>query len=160
MLVQTKEAANLTGLESWQVQSYAKQGFIRSAVRAKGAGTRKAYDVISLVKLVLLRQLTDDGFDLRTIRSIFSGLFDIPQLTSRGQANQLGNIRMWFRDKVLITARRFNVRKMVRRERFLSIVEDLMIEYPGLYMIDLGTIVSQLLDRVVALQFDKFEKAE
>lgn len=152
MHFQTKEAADLVGLERWQVQSFAKQGFIKPAVSARGAGTRRAYDLLGLVQLNLLKRLTDDGFDLRTIRSIFSGLFDIPALNSSDDDDQTVTIHNWFRDRVLITSRQFSLRKMIKRERLTSVMNELLSEFAGLYIIDLGAIIGQLLMRIRELQ--------
>lgn len=152
MHFQTKDAADLVGLERWQVQSFAKQGFITPAISAKGAGTRRGYDLLGLVQLNLLKQLTEDGFDLRTIRSIFSGLFDIPALTSDEVVDQTMTIQNWFKDRVLITSRQFSLRKMIKRERLSSVIEELLSEYPGLYIIDLGAIIGQLLKKIRELQ--------
>ena len=155
MLVQTKEAAELLGLESWQIQSYAKQGFIESVKQTRGAGSRRSYDLLNLVKLTLLKRLTDDGFDLRTIRPIFSGLFESPKLTGGGMSKQVDNIKSWFEDKVLLTCRKFSLRKMVKRERLPEIIDELVANHPGLYLIDLGQIVGELVSDFIALQFNK-----
>lgn len=148
----TKEAADIVGLERWQVQSFAKQGFVKPAVSANGAGTRRGYDLLGLVQLSLLKQLTEDGFDLRTIRPIFSGLFDIPALASGEVADQTVTIYNWFHDRMLITSRQFSLRKMIKKERLASVLDELLSEHPGLYIIDLGAIIGQLTELVRELQ--------
>jgi DNA-binding transcriptional MerR regulator len=147
MLFQTKDAARLSGLDNWQVQSYSKQGFVTSAKRSRGAGSRKAYGLGDLVKLTVLNRLAEDGFDLRTIRSIFHSMFEIPVLTSEDDVD-LHKVREWFVGKVLITCEKFSVRKMVRRDRLSQALELLLPKHSGLYIIDLGTILCKLMDRV------------
>jgi DNA-binding transcriptional MerR regulator len=147
ILFQTKDAARLSGLNNWQVQSYSKQGFVTSAKRSRGAGSRKAYDLGELVKLTVLNRLSEDGFDLRTLRPIFHGMFEIPVLTSEDDVD-IHKVREWFADKVLLTCEKFSVRKMVRRDRLSQALESLLPEHSGLYIIDLGSMLCKLMDRV------------
>lgn len=151
MLFKTKTAAKILDMQPWQIQSYAKQGFVKPAVGASGAGTRRAYDLVGLVKLAILNRLSSDGFDLRTIRPIFSGLFDIPAFHASKDSELLQNIDDWFRNKLLITSNKFSQRKLVRRDRFSACVEDLLLQQPGLYLVDLGSIVGGVLSSVKGL---------
>lgn len=153
MLVQTREAASLTGIPTWQIQSYAKQGFVTAAVSPKGAGTRRSYDIIGLVKLAVLKRLTDDGFDLRTIRPIFSGLFEIPLQPGSGTPPE-ERVRAWFADKILITARQFSVRKLVRRDRSAEAIAEMLPRLGGLYIVDLGGMIDALLNNLISLTYD------
>ncbi len=151
-MFQTNQVAELLGMEPWQVQSYAKQGFIEPARRAHGAGTRRAYDLLGLLKLALLRRFCDDGFDLRTIRPVFPELFELLFPADSGDpAEELGRIQSWFRDKVMITCRRFQLRRFVQRESLAAAIQDLIPSNPGLYVIDLGLITGDLCERIDSL---------
>ena len=151
MYYKTAQAAEIVGMESWQVQSYAKQGFVEPAVAPHGAGSRRAYDFMALVKLAILNRLNRDGFDLRTIRPIFSSLFDLPlggkELDSAAERARVGE---WFRDRVLLTCDRFATRKLVKRERLAAALGDLMCARESLYIVDLGRTVDALLSNVEA----------
>jgi DNA-binding transcriptional MerR regulator len=141
MRLQTKDAARLLNMESWQIQSYAKQGFVESCTNTRGAGSRRRYDEIGLFKLAVLHQLTSDGFDIRTIREIFSGLFDFPTDSSMTPRQM---IRQMFAEKTLITARQFSIRKLVRSDRTEQVVTDLLKDHSGLYVIDMNAIVESI----------------
>lgn len=139
--MQTREVAELLEMESWQIQSYAKQGFVHSSSQRRGAGSRRVYDEINLLKLAMLKQLSDDGFDIRTIRDIFSGLFDFPLDESISIGPQ---IRDWFEGKVLLTANRFRMRKLVRQDRLEQMVRELREGQLGLYIIDMDAITKRI----------------
>jgi len=141
MRLKTSEAAKLLGMEPWQIQSYAKQGFVESSSKQRGPGSRRVYDEINLLKLAMLNQLSEDGFDVRTIREIFDGLFVFPLLSGVSIQEQ---IRAWFSEKILITANRFRLRKLVRRDRLEAMLEELHKEHDGLYIIDMGTIARRV----------------
>jgi DNA-binding transcriptional MerR regulator len=144
MQLQTSEVARLLDMEPWQVQSYAKQGFVKSVKPPAGAGTRRIYDAIGIFKLAILNQLNLDGMDIRKIRNIFENLFEFP---STDEVSPVKSIYSVFSEKVLITAKQFSVRKLVRKDRLTSVIEELQVDHPGLYIIDVGSIVSLLLDK-------------
>lgn len=149
MLFQTRQAAWLLGMEPWQIQSYAKQGFVEPAKDARGAGTRRAYDVIGLLKLAVLHRLSEDGFDLRMIRPLFQKLFETAQPSLVEESGELvKHLQRWFDDRVLITCRRFRQRKIVKKQRLGAAVSGLLPKNKSLYFIDLGHIVSGLLERI------------
>ena len=146
MLYQTSKAAAILGMEPWQVQSYAKQGLVDPAVTGRGAGSRRAYDLLGLIKLALLNRLNRDGFDVRTIRPIFASLFDFPfSLGGDDPESERAKLKEWFGDKVLLTCEHFGARKLIRRERLREAAPELLCDHEGLYVIDLGRIVIGLL---------------
>ena len=151
MFYRTAKAAEIVGMEPWQVQSYAKQGFVEPAVAPHGAGSRRAYDFMALVKLAILNRLNRDGFDLRTIRPIFSSLFDLPlgseELDPAAERQRVGE---WFRDRILLTCDRFGTRKLVKRERLAAALGDLMCARESIYIVDLGRTVDTLLRNIEA----------
>ncbi len=146
MVYQTRRAAAILGMEPWQVQSYAKQGLVEPAVAPRGAGSRRAYDLLGLIKLALLNRLNRDGFDVRTIRPIFSSLFDFPfPLGGDDPEADREKLKEWFSGKVLVTCERFGARKLIKRERLRDAAPELLRDHEGLYVIDLGRIVGGLL---------------
>jgi DNA-binding transcriptional MerR regulator len=149
MLFRTAEAASMLGMEPWQVQSYAKQGFVEPSVAPRGAGSRRAYDLVGLIKLAIINQLNRDGFDLRAIRPVLPALFDIPVAVEGDSPGELKEkLSDYFRDRVLLTCRRFRKRKIIKRERLTAALADLMCDHGGLYIVDLGLIVERLISRV------------
>ena len=139
-------------MEPWQVQSYAKQGFVEPAVAPHGAGSRRAYDFMALVKLAILNRLNRDGFDLRTIRPIFSSLFDLPfgseELDPAAERQKVGE---WFRNRILLTCDRFGTRKLVKRERAgRGVGRPAVRQGKSIYIVDLGRTVDALLQNVEA----------
>jgi DNA-binding transcriptional MerR regulator len=146
VLFQTRKAAQILGMEPWQVQSYAKQGLVEPAVAGRGAGSRKAYNLLGLIKLALLNRLNCDGFDVRSIHPIFSSLFDLPfPLGVDDIAVEAHRLEDWFGGKVLLTCERFSTRKLIKRERLPEAAAVLLREHCGIYVIDIGHIVSNLL---------------
>jgi DNA-binding transcriptional MerR regulator len=149
VLFQTREAAEILGMEPWQIQSYAKQGLVEPALAGRGAGSRRAYDLLGMVKLALLNRLNFDGFDVRTIRPIFASLFDLPfQLGGADQEAAARRLEEWFEGKVLLTGGRFTVRKLIKRERLPNAAAELLREHCGVYIIDIGRMVKNLLERL------------
>lgn len=149
LLLETRQAAEVLGMETWQIQSYAKQGFVESDKPVRGSGGRRVYNAISLFKLSLLNQLSKDGFDIRTIRDIFNGLFEFPV---REEQDPAAYIQEYFEDKLLITCDRFLTRKLVRYDRLTGVMEELMETHRGLYVIDIGGLAAGMLVRLSKFQ--------
>jgi DNA-binding transcriptional MerR regulator len=64
----SKAASRIVGVSLRQIQYWDEQGFLRPSIRASGKGSRRLYSYSDLVRLKVVKQLTDHGLSLQKIR--------------------------------------------------------------------------------------------
>ncbi|HUC93478.1 MAG TPA: MerR family transcriptional regulator [Paenibacillus sp.] len=83
LVVGIGEVSDITGVPQRQIRYWEDKGIIRS--HKEGEGTTRKYDYLSIKKIVLVKELLDDGFTLdaaakkvedrmRTINEVFNKL--------------------------------------------------------------------------------------
>ena len=80
----SKTVSRLAEVSLRQIQYWDEKGFIRPTVRqATGRGSRRLYSFSDLVKLKIVKNLSDHGLNLRRIRRCLHHLGDHSRLGSR-----------------------------------------------------------------------------
>lgn len=73
----SKTASHIAGVSLRQIQYWDEQGFLRPSFRpAAGRGSKRIYSFSDLVKLKVVKNLTDHGLSLRRIRMCLHHLKD------------------------------------------------------------------------------------
>jgi len=88
LVVGIGEVSDITGVPQRQIRYWEEKGIIQSV--KDGEGTTRKYDYLSIKRILLVKELMDDGFTLdaaakkveermRTINEVFKKLADRPE---------------------------------------------------------------------------------